>query len=132
MLGPCQTVAARLSGCANSTLTQQGLKLQRHGTRAPWCPQPGGGAARRMFSDKAAEGASATQPTAMQRLRQMSAETGGTFRALTQTTGKTSQTVFRQLPEKVTAASGRIRKQTPICMIRCSAPMLNVQDDLVS
>jgi hypothetical protein len=102
----CQAVAASLGGRTNSTLTQHALLLRKHGAQLPRCPQPGGAPSRRMFSDKpaasAGAGAGATQPTAMQRLKQMSAGSGSSFRALTQTTGKTSQTIFRQLPEKVT------------------------------
>jgi hypothetical protein len=107
--GSYQAVAARLGGSTNSTLTQHALLIRKPAAQLPRCPQPGGALSKRMFSDKpaasASAGAGAAQPTTMQRLKQMSAGSGSTFRALTQTTGKTSQTVFRQLPEKVTTAS---------------------------
>ena len=107
MAGSCQAVASRLGGSTNSTLTQQALLLRKHGAQLPRCPQPGSAPSKRMFTDKpaasAGANAGAAQPTPMQRLKQMSANSGSTFRALTQTTGKTSQSVFRQLPEKVTA-----------------------------
>jgi len=75
----------------------------------------GGGGGRRFSSDKPAGGSkpagrtapagAASQPTALQRVRQASAAGSGAFKALTQTAGNTSTAIYKQLPDKVLGGS---------------------------